>query len=1233
MKRTLFMILLLVPALLAFAGQYTVGGAPNQVSLVSSTPQSSILEMTLGHFNREEVNINGTTYWALNLDREGITQETGLPQVPYLSRSLAIPGTAKMQVRILDSEYTEVTMPVVPSKGILTRDIDPDTVPWVFAPFYQGGGFYPDELARLSEPFIIRDYRGITVHFQPFVYYPATQTLRIYTRIRLAVDNAGSDTVNIITANRNSASAWFENIYQGLFLNYNQAKYPVLDEQGRMLIITNSMFDASLQPFVEWKRQKGFTVDVVDITVAGPTATQLKTYIQNQYDLNTDLAFVQIIGDHAQVPSLTSGSGASDPSFTLLAGTDSYPEIFIGRFSAQTTAELDTQILRTVRYERDMQSDNAWLSNAIGIASAEGGGSQGDMGESDIVHMNYIRTDLLTYGYGTVDQIYDPGASAAAVSASVNAGRGFINYVGHGSSTTWVTTGFSNTNVGQLTNDNKLPFIVSVACVNGNFANSTCFAESWLRARDSVTGNPRGAVVFYGSTINQSWNSPMRAQDEITDLLVAHQKNTIGGLYFNGSSKMIEVYGTDGANMFKTWHIFGDASLQVRTVNPLPLTAQYMPILYLGLTSYTVQTVPGAWVSLYADGVLYGSAFADASGSAVINLSLVPAEPMNLTLTITAFDHITLIDTIQVVPNDGPYLQVAAQVVSDGDNNLPEFGESFTYDLTLNNVGSVTATGIAVTISTADPYITITDNAAVYDSIPAGQAVTSAGGFAIQAANNVPDQHAALIHVSISRYDSLAWEYEVSLILNSPVLATGALQVNDSQGNNNGRLDAGETARISIPVTNNGHAPAADLLCSLFINNQYFYLLEPVQTTFPLVEPGQTVEVMFDLTFSSQIPVGAPVEFMLIGISGEFTILQVINTFIGLVIESFDSGTFTAFPWTFTGGNWSLDTSTFYGGSASAKSALIANSGSTAMQVVMEVPAASNISFWKKVSSEQNYDFLKFYINGVLKEQWSGESVWTQHSYPVPAGTTTFKWEYAKDYMATAGSDCAWVDEIAFPGVGGIQGVPVISVLPDMLDFGSHTTADFEPLPFAITNSGEATLIGTITGSDAVRIKPAQEEVYAQTLNFVIPAGITMNFDVMVFPAAEGNFSGELHISCDDPAHPASTVPVTAIVLPVGNDEQVSALVTQLRGNYPNPFRSETNVHFSLKQEGQVTLEVYNLLGQKVATLYNDKAKAGNYTYKWSGRDDAGRSVGSGIYFLRMRSGSYQGTSKMILMK
>jgi hypothetical protein len=108
-----------------------------------------------------------------------------------------------------------------------------------------------------------------------------------------------------------------------------------------------------------------------------------------------------------------------------------------------------------------------------------------------------------------------------------------------------------------------LPFVFSVACVNGNFTGSTCFAESWLRATNGSTNNPTGAIGFYGSSINQSWDPPIQVQDEFNNLLINEDYITFGALCYNASCSMIDDYGVSGETMFLTWHIFGDPSIEV----------------------------------------------------------------------------------------------------------------------------------------------------------------------------------------------------------------------------------------------------------------------------------------------------------------------------------------------------------------------------------------------------------------------------------------------------------------------------------------------------------------------------------------------------------------------------------------------------------------------------------------------------------------------------------------------
>jgi hypothetical protein len=78
----------------------------------------------------------------------------------------------------------------------------------------------------------------------------------------------------------------------------------------------------------------------------------------------------------------------------------------------------------------------------------------------------------------------------------------------------------------------------------------------------------------------------------------------------------------------------------------------------------------------------------------------------------------------------------------------------------------------------------------------------------------------------------------------------------------------------------------------------------------------------------------------------------------------------------------------------------------------------SSVSFWWKVSSESNYDFLEFYIDGVRQDRISGTVAWQQKSYTITTGSHTLKWVYDKDYSVSSGSDVGWVDDVVF-GTGG----------------------------------------------------------------------------------------------------------------------------------------------------------------------------------------------------------------------
>lgn len=102
-----------------------------------------------------------------------------------------------------------------------------------------------------------------------------------------------------------------------------------------------------------------------------------------------------------------------------------------------------------------------------------------------------------------------------------------------------------------------------------------------------------------------------------------------------------------------------------------------------------------------------------------------------------------------------------------------------------------------------------------------------------------------------------------------------------------------------------------------------------------------------------------------------------------------------------------------------------------------------------------------------------------------------------------------------------------------------------------------------------------------------------------------------------------------------GVDDDVAGLPEEytLKQNYPNPFNPITRIEFFLRKDSDVRLNVYSILGNKVATLYSGRSKAGSHVYEWNGKNDSGIDVSSGIYLYRLEAGELVKTKKMVLVR
>lgn len=1106
LKRLVSFSLLLVFCVPILANAQWVGvnndiADPAEVNLVSSDINTSVLQTTVDGFHKKAVTTQRGEAFIINIDNSSRILEKGSPDLPKLTGSIIIPDKNAMDIKIVDSEFTEIhNIDIAPSKGNLLRTVDPSTVPYEYGKIYQKDDFYPGKLAELNNPYIARDYRGQTVVFYPYQYNPVTKTLRVYHSIEVEVYKTSSQGINEFAERKSfkKVDREFNRIYEKHFLNFDNSRYTPLEEEGPMLVIAYTDYMDEMQDLVDWKNTIGRPTEMVDIATVGNTSSAIKTYITDYYN-NNGLTYVLLVGDDAQVTTSSTTAGDSDNEYGYITGNDHYQEIFIGRFSAESEAQVTTQVQRTLDYEQGSFPANDWLNVSVGIASSQG---PGDDNEYDYEHVRNMQTDLLAFTYTTNHELFDgsqggnddPGnPSPSDVAADVNPGAGVILYTGHGSTTSWGSSGFSNTDVNNLTNTGMLPFIWSVACVNGNFVGTTCFAEAWLRATDA-NGDPTGSIGMFASTINQSWNPPMEGQDEMVDILVESYtdniKRTYGGISINGCFKMNDTYSSGGEDMTDTWTIFGDPSLMVRTDNPGTMNVTHTNGMIFGSGSLTVNCdVEDALVSITKDNDIIGTAYVSGGSADVPITGVNPGDILDV--TITAFNMQPYMGNVTVIAPSGPYVIYDTYSIS-GENTI-DYGQTQDIDITLINVGPDDASSVTATLITDDIYVTelINNQDVDFGNITGDNGTaTSSGSFTVTVSDTVPDQHIIPFELTVADDNDSTWTSSFNVTANAPIVNMGFANVDvdsavpsftsepiidalegeeyvynivveeiNGNGNGNGQLDPGETVNLKISATNAGHAAINNGTCELTTTSDYI-TVNTSQAAIASLPANDTSSMYFSITADDDTPIGTPVEFNLNLLFSDNYSLDINLTLpVGLIIEDFESGDFNTYPWTFGGdANWSIQQNEVYEGDYAAVSDDIDDDETVSLEITINVTTDDSVKFYKKVSSENNYDYFRFYIDGALQDEWCGDVDWSYEEFAVSAGSHTLKWSYEKDYIVTSGSDCAWLDYIILPPFSGSAKVErditiTAPVKPDWLTLSDDGTV-LSGIP-GIDNGGE----------------------------------------------------------------------------------------------------------------------------------------------------------------------------------
>ncbi|MFC1745247.1 C25 family cysteine peptidase [Candidatus Riflebacteria bacterium] len=615
---------------------------------------SQIITVTVPGYELENTRLNGKTYSIITVPEfTGLTIK-GAPDLPRISENILIPVTESPKASIIQDEYVDIKLehPILSSKGHMTRNINPDTIPHTFSDVYKKDAFFPEDLmVTVSTPFTAHNIHGAHLKFNLFQYNPVKKILRIHKNLVVSIKNQGQSK-RLLRIKK--VPPFVYDMLQSSFINFERMRKPLqlerATENGRMLVICYDDFLEAAQPWIVWKKKAGFVVKVVKMSEVGQTANDVKNYIKTEYNKG-NLSYVHLIGDVEQIPTLlgTVESAHSDQSYGLVAGNDWFLDIIVSRFSAKTAEKVALQGYKALTYEAypDTGAAASWYVSGMGIGSDEGWPTK------DWKYCDKIRKSLLKFTFKKVDRIYDPGATPTAVTTGLNQGRSVINYIGHGASTFWGTTGFSNYDIKKLTNGSKLPYIWSVACVNGAFASSyDCFAETWLNA--GTTDNMKGAVAIAAASTNMEWVPPIHWQAHINRvLLIKGRVKTFGGLNLNGMGRLASKYGATHKS-FKMFveqtNNFGDASIKVRCKVPAKVSLSSIERdatslkLVLGIDKRG-QDVKEFFVTIYNKKMdFWKTIAADRTGTVSFELGKKEDRPEELFLTVTGPDCVPIVD-------------------------------------------------------------------------------------------------------------------------------------------------------------------------------------------------------------------------------------------------------------------------------------------------------------------------------------------------------------------------------------------------------------------------------------------------------------------------------------------------------------------------------------------------------------------------------------------------------------
>ncbi len=1052
-------IFIFVISVVSHAGNIHFNNSTKQELLIlENSFQKLTVKNSISDLNFNTLNTSKGNYIQLSAQGYAVSEKIGMPMLPVKKSLIEFPVGANISYKI--KSYTTEEIKLV-DYGII-HQLFPAQAPVAKSntqvqelvknlAAYATNAYLESELVKIEKIGIMRGLNLARLNICPFRYNPVKNSLMIYHDLIIEINFMNGNEAATIALKKKNDSPYFD-ATQSLVLNFKPLQNKDLITKGpvKYVIVSDPIFQATLQPFVQWKTKKGFKVieAYTNNPLVGTTTASIKSYLQGLYNAGTSAdpapSFVLFVGDIAQIPAFagTTGTHPTDLPYCEYTG-DFLPEVYYGRFSATTVAELQPQIDKTLEYEKYLMPDASFLNEVVMIAGVDAGNAP-TYGNGQI---NYGTQYYFNASNGLTSHTYLYPASetaAASIIQDVNKGCGYANYTAHGSPAGWANPGFSVTDVATLTNSHKYPLMVGNCCLTNKFDEAECFGESVLRASN------KGAIGYIGASNSSYWNedyywgvgskaisaNPTYSATNLGSYdrtFHTHGENyanwfvTQGQMVHAGNLAVTQSSSTSASYYWEIYHLMGDPSLMVYFGVPPVLLCTYAPFIPLAANTFSITTEPYAYAAVSMNGVLHGAGFADSLG--VCNLNIDPfTVPGAADVVVTKQNRQPHMGTVNIQTPTGPYVMYKSHFQNDptGNNNhQSDYNELVSLNVTLKNYG-INDNNVSAILSTADTNVTIIDSTQAYGSILQNDTMLITNAFSYKVKNYIQDQHVVNFTLKVSDASSNLWISNFSIPLNAPLLVAGNMIINDN-GNHNGRLDPGETATITIANFNNGHTPALNTVGSLSTTSSLLTINNSTSAIGNL-STGGSGTASFSVTASSAATLGTYIPLNYTVSATPYQNTKAFATLIGLVSEDWESGNFAKFSWVQASSKpWVISNVLPYEGLYCARTDTLLDNESSSIQISMNVLSDDSISFYKKVSSEATYDFLQFFIDDVNIDEWSGTLAWSRSAYPVSAGTHTFRWTYVKDYSTAAGEDKAWIDYILFPPATPVNGVNTLT--------------------------------------------------------------------------------------------------------------------------------------------------------------------------------------------------------------